>query len=187
MAKLNPDTGVLDSQFAPVTTYQISVPVSPPVTFNALIVAGNSVYAGGEAVGLADGTMMKGITKLDATTGLPDGTFAKNAALYANDLFSNVPAVYALALAGSSLYVAGDFTCPLDNGTGSAINLAKIDALTGAVDPAFTQNGGPDSAVLSLDLTPETLFISGDFTSYRDGDAGYSIPLDPSTGANQTP
>jgi hypothetical protein len=184
MAKLDPNSGALDPQFIPVTSLQIPVPPSP-VTFNALLVAGNDVYAGGEAISLPGGQLVHGVTKFDATTGAADVPFTQAIALLANTGFT--PAVYDLALSGSSLYVAGDFEGRVGNSLSWTYNLAKIDAATGALDPTFTRVGGPDAAVYSLSLDNDTLFINGAFDSYRGGFAGFSLPLDPATGAGQDP
>jgi hypothetical protein len=178
MAKLDPVSGALDPQFVPVTTVQISIPYSP-VTFNVLLVSGSSVYAGGEAITLAGGQAVNGLTKLDAVTGAPDTAFAPT--LVGNR--ASVASVYDLVLSGSSLYVAGDFARYLGTGVDFATNLLKLDAATGALDSTFTQLNGPDQPVYSLWISNGQLVINGAFDSYRGEFAAYSTPLDPVTGA----
>ena len=184
LAKLDPISGALDSQFVPVTSLQLLMPPSP-VTFNALVVSGNNVYAGGEVISLPGGQLVNGLTKLDATTGAADVAFTQGAGLTANQGFT--ASVYDLALSGSSLYVAGNFGRNLTGSSAFAFNLAKLDATTGAADQTFTRSNGPDASVYSLYLNNGTLFINGQFDWYRGSFAGYSIPLDPVTGADQDP
>jgi hypothetical protein len=178
LAKLDPVSGALDPQFAPINTVQVFVP-SSPVGFNVLLVSGTSLYAGGAAITLAGGQMVNGLTKLDALTGNPDPAFVPG--LVANT--ASVARVYDLALSGSSLYVAGDFAHYLGTGLNYANNLVKLDAATGALDSSFTQPSGPDQPVNSLWLGSGQLVINGSFDSYRGDFAAFSTPLDPITGA----
>lgn len=55
--------------------------------------------------------------------------------------------------------------------------------LAGAIDSTFTPRNGPDQPVNSLWMGNGQLVINGAFDSYRGEFAGYSIPLDPVTGA----
>jgi hypothetical protein len=55
------------------------------------------------------------------------------------------------------------------------------------VDQTFTRPNGPNASVDSLYLNNGALFINGMFDGYRGSFAGYSIPLDPVTGADLDP
>src|SRR5262249_27566611 len=68
LAKLDPIGGNLDTQFAATTGLVITIP-AVPVTFNALLLAGNNLYAGGGYVQLPGGQDAFGLAKFDATTG----------------------------------------------------------------------------------------------------------------------
>lgn len=80
--------------------------------------------------------------------------------------------VLSLAVKGDSLYVGGVFTQYRAGvyGANSARNLAKIDLNTGILDQNFTQsgvNGGFNAIVNALVLVGNSLYVGGNFTSYR--------------------
>ena len=82
-------------------------------------------------------------------------------------------AVWAIASSGSSLYVGGYFTTV--NGV-QRRGLVKLDATTGAVDPAFNANFG-SGHVTELHLVNGRLIAGGSFPQRL-------VALDPGTGAD---
>jgi hypothetical protein len=98
-----------------------------------------------------------------------------------------------IAVVGSSLFVGGTFT--LYQGTGSAVNLARVSLTDGTLDTSFSPPGanGLNGVVLSLatDLPPAPtptptpgpfLYVGGSFSTYAHGSppspAPYLIKLD---------
>jgi hypothetical protein len=159
LVKLDPLTGAVDATFAahgPVIGY-----------VEALAAIGNSLYIGGQfsTYGLKPAL---NLAKVDATTGLLDQTFTQGAGISDGAGGSNV---YALAAAGSSVYVGGGF----GSYRGTAVqNIAKIDATSGALDTTFTQPTGftaPNSFIAALLVSGNSLYVGGEFATYRTADA----------------
>jgi Domain of unknown function (DUF5122) beta-propeller len=109
----------------------------------ALIATPTSLYVGGN-----------GVVLWDAVTGAPVNTFNAQAGAITN--------VFTMQMSGSSLFVGGYFG-------GAFGNLAKLDAASGAVDPAFnsTSVDGFDDAVQSVVLAGSSLYVGGRFNRYR--------------------
>src|SRR5690606_23999710 len=67
----------------------------------------------------------------------------------------------------SSIYIAGSIT---KYGEFPVRNLIKVDLTTGDLDPSFLPNWdithSPDSQVNALLLTPDALYLGGNFTQY---------------------
>jgi beta-propeller uncharacterized protein DUF5122 len=80
---------------------------------------------------------------------------------------------------GGSLYVTGNFQL---TGAGAALNLAKLDATTGAIDTTFTKSVGVSHTGLSLARIGTTVFAGGKFVAYRGTPASNLAKLDIATG-----
>jgi hypothetical protein len=108
------------------------------------------------------------LAKLDLKTGALDTTFSPPGA--GENGFDRQ--VDALLAAKDVLYVGGSFTA-YRGVADSAHAIAKLDAVTGALDTNFspvgaTQNGFNDS-VLALAKSATALFVGGEFVNYRGG------------------
>jgi hypothetical protein len=181
LLKLDLASGAVDPAFAS----PLSMPSGgPPNT--ALLASGSSLYVA-SATSLAGGQSSAKVSKLDLASGATDATFNNNLVLSSHGAgVSAVAIVNDLALSGSSLYIAGDFSRDLGATSTRPVNgLIKVDATTGNLDTNFSQPGGPDGAINSLILEAGSLYVGGSFSSYRDILAPFSAILDPATGANQ--
>jgi hypothetical protein len=136
----------------------------------ALEVVGNTVYVGGQfkkAVHHGESVPHANTMAVDLTTGglLP----------YTAD--TNGP-VYGVASDGRWVYLAGDFTTV--NGV-SRQRVARVDRLTGAVDPSFTVS--TNRYVRDLLLVGDRLYLVGDFGSVNGASRGNAAAVDARTGA----
>ena len=109
-----------------------------------------------------------GLAALDATTG---AATAWNPSVAGR--------VLALVVDSSRVYAGGDFSSI--GGDPSTINLAAIDAATGAVLPGW--NADPDGDVYDLALQGGTLFVAGAFNAIGGQSRKYLAAVDPATGA----
>ncbi len=113
---------------------------------------GSTLYAGGAFTQLGGASTLKRFGAVSAATGLAAGGFAPGTV--------NQP-VYSLAVQGSSVWLAGDFT--MVNGTARQ-HLAQVDGSTGALSSmAVTVNGHVNQ--LLLDGTGANLFVAGTFST----------------------
>jgi hypothetical protein len=143
-AKIDPATGALDPVFTQnAGTY-------PGV--DAIGFLGSSLYIGSNSPfsGFAQ------LAKLDAGTGVADGTFTNSNALALG--------VTALTVYGSSVYFGGNFNSYLG---ANAHHLAKVDAITGVLDTAFTQATGPNGAPSSIVAQGSKILAAGTLSTYR--------------------
>ncbi|GAA3443628.1 hypothetical protein [Planomonospora venezuelensis] len=117
---------------------------------------GGTVYAGG-AFTAVEGAAVHKVARLRLSDGAPVTAFGAHA-------FGG--SVTSLVRYGSQLYLGGDFT---HVGRVSRTALARVDATTGAVDPAFTiKPGSPRSArvrVYAMALSRGRLAVDGNFTT----------------------
>jgi hypothetical protein len=121
--------------------------VNGPV--ESLVVAGSSVYVGGQFTTANGGaTVRNGLAAFDATTG----------AVKAWDPDVN-GTVEALATDGSTVYAGGSFTSV--NGSTARHRLAAFDAVTGA---ATDWDPNVDDTVFALDASGSTVYAGGAFT-----------------------
>jgi hypothetical protein len=146
----------------------------------AVAASPTAIYVGG-VFSSYRGTLVSGLVKLDPQTCALDTTFSTGGGFAPNG-------VSALALSGSSLYVAGNFTTY--RGT-AAQGLIKLDATTGALDPAFSaasafRAGGGNSSPSTLTIIGSSLYAGGVFETYRGAPALYLCKLDLATGALDT-
>jgi len=147
VAALGPD-GKLDLGFSADTDGEV----------NALLVSGNSLYVGGtyRNLPLATGGKHRGLTKVDAATGAVDSAFKVKIDA----------SVWTLGLAGSQLFVGGNFSSVMD-GSGADFPRAKgasVDAASGAVQ---AWNPSPDAGIHNLVVSADqsTVYVGGDFAT----------------------
>ncbi len=178
IAKLDLTTGAVDTTFSPPAANGFDSAVE------ALVVVGSSLYVGGWFFTYKGGAdSAKNIAKLDLTSGAIDTTFSPPAANGFNSY------VNALAVAGSSLYVGGDFTA-YRGVANSANKIAKLDLTSGAIDTTFSPPAanGFDSYVNALAVVGSSLYVGGGFTDYRGvaNSANKIAKLDLTSGAIDT-
>jgi len=124
--------------------------------FTALLVSGDSIFVGSSFNGTVGGQPVPHLEKLSA-----GGTGARDPAFdFEGDTNK---AVNALALSGSDLYIGGWFTSA---GGQPHPRLARLSAVTGAVDATFTP--GTSGPVRALVASPTRLFAGGDFLTVDD-------------------
>ena len=155
IAKLDKTTCAIDKTFNPAGG-------GFDATVNSLAVLGTSLYVGGYFTayrGVADSAAR--LAKLDLTTGALDPTFSPAGA--AGNGFD--AAVNALAVSGTSLYVAGKFTS-YRGGASTPQHIAKLDATTGVNDATFCPDGmGFSGNAEALVVAGASLYVGGSFTS----------------------
>jgi len=158
--KINLATGHRDPTFLPGTDGAVY----------ALAASGSSIYVGG-AFGDPNNPPATNVKKVDAVTGALDTAFAQTVGA------SSPNQVYSLALAGSSLYVGGADTLLSDNLPPS---LWKLDATTGAADPAFSQptGRGPNGHISAMVTSGPSLYIGGVFATFHTATAENLAKLD---------
>ena len=165
LAKVDLATGNLDTTFTQSTGTDSFV--------SALAVSGSSLYVGGWFT-YYRGLLARRLAKVDLATGNLDTSFTQSTGV------SGGYSVYALAISGSSLYVGGDFTSY--RGV-AAERLAKVNLTSGNLDTSFTQSTGMNSSVSALAVSGSSLYVGGDFSSYRGAAAPYMTIVDLLSGA----
>jgi trimeric autotransporter adhesin len=137
----------------------------------ALAVIGSTVYAGGAFTSIG-GQMRSGIAALDAASG--DATAWDPSP---SNVPSAFPYVSALAVNGSTVYVAGRF---LTIAGQPRSNIAALDATTGT---ATDWNPGADGPATGISVSGSTVYACGNFGRIG-GQTRFSIAaLDAATGA----
>jgi Domain of unknown function (DUF5122) beta-propeller len=181
IAKLDPTTGALDTTFSPAgpTANGFDGRVE------ALLHDSGTLHVGGSFSayrGIADSA--SSIAKLDAQSGAIDTTFSPPG----SGLNGFDDTVYAIAKRGNDLFVGGDFVA-YRGGNHNSRSIAKLDAATGELNTTFSPpvDNGFDSTVLSLLTLGNSLFVGGDFYTYRaTTDVGNLVKIDADTGALDT-
>ena len=145
LGKVDPVTGSVDPAFAPVNFH---------LSAYALLPYAGSLYVGGPFA-TYNGQSTGSLVKVDPATGVADPAFRANGPASG--------AVYALAGLGSSIYLGGQFTT---YGGSMAVNVAKVDALTGSLDVGFS-HGDIGSAsptyVYSLAASGSSIYVGGSY------------------------
>ena len=93
--------------------------------------------------------------------------------------------VRAIAVSGSNIYIGGEFTGYRNK---IALRIAKID-MSGNLDTTFNPPSGPNgasAAVRSIVISGSSLYIGGDFTSYRGTNVNRIAKVDATTGTLDT-
>lgn len=165
IAKIDKITGNLDTQFFNGTTVGGG---SQDVT--GLAVTADSVYIAGW-FSTYRGLPAQNLAKFDSTTGVLDQTFTTATGLNssANDLL----------IKNGSLYVSGQFWGYRGQ---TALNIAKIDLISGNLDTTFNQATGFDSTVFNIEASEDSIYALGQFTSYRGPTAQKLAKIDLNSG-----
>jgi hypothetical protein len=164
--KADSTTGALDMTFTQATG------ANGPLS--SIAAQGTNIYAGGN-LSTYRGQPANSITKINVATDAIDPVFAQSTGATTAGISADVNA---LALVGSSLYVAGEFS----SFNGQAIsNIAKVDPNSGAVDPAFTA-GTQISGISSLVGSGGALYVSTYGTNCQTTTLGCIAKLAPATG-----
>ena len=142
--------------------------ITKPMAF-AVAQLGDTMYVGGKFQEVQDAARTTTVPRrhlvaFDATDGTLDSTFTPE--------FDD--SVYAVLAVGDSVYVGGSFD-QVDGVDRPAI--AKLDAQTGALDPAFSPLGMASSRVSEIRLVDGRLIVGGTFKKNL-------VALNPATGRN---
>jgi hypothetical protein len=144
----------------------------------ATVTVGNSIYVAG-SFSQYHGASVGKVAKIDATSCALDPIFVGGGGFGANPGES----VYALAVSGSSLYVAGN----VSTYRGAAVpGLAKIDLSTGAPDSAFAPGTRADGNIAAILLSGNSLYLAGYFQHINGATAPNLAKLDAASGAIDT-
>ena len=127
----------------------------------------SAVYAGGQFASVG-GVTRYNIAAVDARTGNVDTTWDPGAS----------GTVRALSLAGSTLYVGGEFSW-LGAARPTRHNLGAVDATSGAVT---TFNPNADKPVRTLAASGSAVFVGGEFNLIGGQPRNFIAAIDPSTG-----
>jgi trimeric autotransporter adhesin len=120
------------------------------VTISALVSTTNALYVGGAFTGVAD-QKRRFLAAVNPDTGVPIPAFdAKLGGGYAG--------VSSLALAGSTLYAAGDFS------TVNAQNMPRLAGFSTVDGTALNWTPNPNQTVTELAATADSLYVGGLFT-----------------------
>lgn len=145
----------------------------------AVVTSGNSIYVAG-TFNHYNGAVVGQLAKIDATTCALDTKFSQAGSFGMGGFGSNQGTIYALALSGNSLFVAGTFQTYRG---APATSPLKIDATSGNPDPTFSVSSGPDNSVNTIAVSSNSVYVGGAFTHFN----GVAVPslakLDANTGA----
>lgn len=148
----------------------------------ALAIDGTDLFVGGRFTAYR-GSSRNRLAKINAMSGDPTPGFPTSVGV--NAVPPGNIEVRALTRSGASLFVGGAFnryTGP--SGMTSADNLLKIDTANGALDTSFVIAGnGFDKPTNALASNGTSLFVGGEFNSYRGGGAARLAKLTGPTGA----
>jgi hypothetical protein len=147
LAKVDLGSGNLDTTFTQSTGIENLV--------SSIVLSGTSLYVGG-IFNAYRGTPAQRLAKVDLSSGNLDTTFTQSTGMDSH--------VQAIAISGSSIYVGGWFTTYRG---ASAVGLAKLDLSSGNLDTTFTQSTGTNGPVQALAPSGSSLYVGGDFTTYR--------------------
>jgi hypothetical protein len=152
ICKLDPNTGDIVLPFSEYTnTYASS-------TIKSIVIdSSDNIYIGGLFT-TYNNVSTNRIVKINSTDGARDPTFNMGTGFNSD--------VNTLALDDEgNLYCGGNFTSY--NGT-SLNRIAKLNAVTGALDTTFTIGSGFNSAVYDIIVSDnQRIFVAGNFTSYN--------------------
>ena len=122
----------------------------------AIAVDGSSVYLGGDFNGansVNGNTLRNRAAKVDTTNGTVDASWNPN--------ISNQ--VFAIAVSGSSVYIAGIFNGANSvNGTTTRNRAAKFNTTNGTVDSSWNPN--VSSSVLAIAVSGSSVYLGGQFS-----------------------
>jgi trimeric autotransporter adhesin len=172
LAKLDPTTGDLDTTFS-----------SPGPTANgfdatvfALASDGSSLFAGGgftASRGVAHSANY--LAKLDLPSGALDTVFSSPGPT-TNGFDSYVSALATGPMPSPAIFVGGTFQHAYFGGTTAINNLAKLDPVTGALDPRFSPTGsGVDGDVNALVVAGDSVYVGGGFSQTSGGGSAHTL------------
>ncbi|MCC6811680.1 MAG: delta-60 repeat domain-containing protein [Deltaproteobacteria bacterium] len=154
LAKIDAENGVLDTTFTKSPGFNGDV--------HAIVVHGTSIIVGGDFTTYRS-QVYRGLVKLDQKTGDLDPTFNDPKGV-TNDMLGARGTVYALAVAGDTLFVGGSF---IFYRTTSRRFLVKMSAIDGVADPGFYLGVGTAGVVRALHLAGGALYVGGDFDNIQ--------------------
>jgi hypothetical protein len=170
--KIDGNTGELDTVFTSSVGFSAAVTV---IHFN-----GSYVYVGGN-FGLYKGTTAIGLAKIHKITGALDTGFTQSTGL------GGIGRVNAIRVFNNSVYVGVTDSLGVTYRGVSAPELLKLDPTTGNLDTVFSQTGfGFPEKVMSIETDGTSLYVGGEFNSYRGVSCPRAIKLDPNTGVMDT-
>ncbi|MBK7892185.1 MAG: delta-60 repeat domain-containing protein [Bdellovibrionales bacterium] len=167
-------SGVLDTTFSPSSGGN-----GVNATVNALALDGGVLYIGGTFATYRGATATR-IAKVNAATGVLDTVF--NPASGGNGVNNTV---FALLADASGVWIGGQFTTY----RGAAANRLARVSLTGVLDTVIspsTGGNGFNNIVRAFALSGTSLYVGGDFTTYRGGAANRIALLSAATGSIDT-
>lgn len=138
----------------------------------ALVATSDTVYVGGDFT-TYQGAIANRIAKV-SSSGALDTTFSPQTG--GNGISSSSSYVYSIALSGSDLYIAGNFTKYRGTAAANTANrVAKLNATSGAMDttfnPSTSTNNGTNNTVSGVAVLGTNIYFGGSFTTYRSGNA----------------
>jgi hypothetical protein len=172
LAKLDVASGARDPAFAP--------PALVGGQAAALFVAGDALFAAGS---FDMGSTARRVAKLDRATGRLDATFAADFSYADGEHVFRRATASAVVVAGPSVYVGGNFS-DYRGAADATFNLAKLDAVSGALDPSFSLSIARGfTPVSSIAVADDALFAGGASVAKLD----FAGTLDPSFGEAAPP
>ena len=173
-AKVTTATGALVPAFAPAISY----PEFPDLTMVrsvAMSLDGNSVYIGG-VFDLVNGQDHQSIVKVDATTGLPDGSWDPGMKKKVN---KNTSQVYVVVPTSDKIFLCGDF---YSVGGVATSNLAAVNPVGGHLVSNWINE--TDGAVNACAISGTKLYVGGhfDWVGGPNADIAHPNPGQPLTG-----
>lgn len=165
------------STLTPDPTFNVGSGFDGPVL--SVLVSGSYVYVGGKFTKYNGQNALR-IAKINKTTGALDTTFNQATGI---STAMWTPSVSSLATDGTAIYACGFFTSY--RGT-TVSNLARIYISNGTLDTTFTQTTGPASPCNSVVYANSSIYISGEFSTYRGVSALRLAKVHPTTGVLDT-
>ena len=173
LAKVSTTNGAID------TTFNSSASV-PNNTVNAVALSsdGTSLYVGGAFTSYRGDSKGVYLAKVGASNGALDTSNFNTTTVQTDNT------VNALLVSGSNLYVGGTFS----NYRGTPVqNIAKFSLTNWTVNTTFSQTTGANAAVRAMVISGASIYIGGDFTTYRGDTKGLRLAkLDTTSGNMDT-
>lgn len=170
IAKINATTGALDTTFNTASGSNGTIRC-------VRLDSSNNLYIGGSFT-TYKGTNARRVAKINNSTGAIDATFDTTTG-------TNDDVLTLLPDNSGNLYIAGRFSSYKST---TRLYLAKINATTAALDTTFTTASGPNGWVTAIarDSGTGSIYIGGQFTSYKGTGRQRVAMIDPSTAALDT-